>query len=268
MTARLAEQVALVTGSTSGIGRGIALRLAQEGARVMVTGRRPEWGSETVQAIREAGGTAEFCAADLSNGADVQYLVAQTVQTFRGLDILVNNAGLVPRRADGSSPDGPLHLTDESYWDELYQISLKSVFSACKYSIPHLLKSEHASIVHISSNVALQGFGVDVYSAIKGALVSLTRSMAKSYAHQIRVNCICPGIIMVERNRAGWEQHPEMFEQFAQSSFTRIGQPSDIADCVAYLSSAEFVSGAVMVIDGGVSVKAPPFPAPTKRGGA
>ncbi|MCC7164035.1 MAG: SDR family oxidoreductase [Anaerolineae bacterium] len=264
MTALLRKQVALVTGSTSGIGRAIAIRLAQEGARVMVTGRRAEWGERVVDEIRASGGTAQFLAADISRGEDVRRLVEQTVATLGGLDLVVNNAGLIPRRADGSSPDGPLHLTEEAYWDELYQISLKSVYWTAKYAIPHLLSSQHASIIHISSNVALQGFGVDVYSAIKGALVSLTRSMAASYAHRIRVNCICPGVILVERNSPMWDTHPEMYEQYARGSFTRVGKPDDIADCVAYLAEAEFVSGAVMVVDGGASVKAPPLPSPAR----
>lgn len=262
MPAALHNRIALVTGSTSGIGRAIALRLADNGARVVVTGRRSDWGARVEQEIRERGGDARFCAADVSVGDEVAALVAFTLQTYGGLDILVNNAGMIPRRSDGTSLDGALHQTEESYWDDIYRISLKSVFWTGKHAIPHLLQSQHAAIVHIASNVAEQGYGVDVYTAIKGALVSLTRSMAVSYAHQIRVNCVNPGTIIVERNRPLWDAHPEMYDQWNGMGLTRVGVPDDIAEAVVYLAGAEFVSGSILTVDGGMSIRALPIPTP------
>ena len=99
---------------------------------------------------------------------------------------------------------------------------------------------------------------------MKGALVSLTRSMAVSYAHRVRVNCICPGTVIVERNQPLWDAHPEMFEQSKASTLTRVGRPSDIAECAVYLASTagEFVSGAILPIDGGMSVRGLPLPSP------
>ena len=261
---KLQDRVALVTGSTSGIGRAIAECFAENGAEVIITGRRRELGEKVVDQIQAAGGKASFFAADLAKDENIRALVSYITRSFGRLDILVNNAGFIPRKSDGSSLDGPIHQTDESYWDQTWRISLRSILLLCKLTIPLLLQSPNAVIVSISSALALQGHGVDVYSAIKGALVSLTRSMAVSYAHRIRVNCICPGNVLVERNRPLWEAHPEMFEQARRMSLTRVGQPRDIAECALFLASpaGEFVSGAILSIDGGQSIKGFPLPSP------
>jgi NAD(P)-dependent dehydrogenase (short-subunit alcohol dehydrogenase family) len=262
--AKLQDQIALVTGSTSGIGRAIAECFAENSAHVIITGRRRELGETVVGQIQAAGGKASFFAADLAKDEDIHALVSYVTATFGRLDILVNNAGFIPRKSDGTALDGPIHLTDEAYWDQAWRVSLRSILLLCKLTIPLILQSRSGVIVHISSALALQGHGVDVYSAIKGALVSLTRSMAVSYAHRIRVNCICPGNVLVERNRPVWEGHPAMFEQAKQMSLTRVGQPRDIAECALFLASAsgEFISGAILSIDGGQSIKGFPLPSP------
>ncbi|MGH7321314.1 MAG: SDR family NAD(P)-dependent oxidoreductase [Candidatus Rokuibacteriota bacterium] len=265
---RLAGRVALVTGSTSGIGRAIAERFGENGAKVVVTGRREALGREVADAIRARGGTAAFFRADLANAADTANLVDCAVSSFGQLDTVVNNAGLVPRRPDGSMRDGPLHLTDEDYWDELYRVDLRAVLLTSKLALPHLLRSAHASLIHVSSIHGVDGNGLDVYSTMKGALVSLTRSMALSYAHRVRVNCICPGMVIVERTQAIWGAHPEMYDQAKRASLTRVGRPDDIAHCAVYLASdeAEYVSGAILAIDGGMLARgaAPPGPAATR----
>jgi NAD(P)-dependent dehydrogenase (short-subunit alcohol dehydrogenase family) len=182
----LRDRVALVTGSTSGIGRAIAGRFAEHGAHVVVTGRRIARGEETVEAIRTAGGRASFFPADLESEEQTSGLARFIVESFGRLDILVNNAGLVPRRDDGSSLDGPIHQTDGSYWDSIYRVSLRSVFSLSKLCIPLLLESPHAVVIQIASALALRGYGVDVYSAIKGQFDSLNGGfLCASYSGEL-----------------------------------------------------------------------------------
>ncbi len=268
MGKRLEGRIALITGSTSGIGRAIALRFAEHGARVVVSGRRESWGQEVAAKIREADGIAEFYRADLASDEDARKLVDFTVKTFGGLDILVNNAGMVPRNPDGSMRDGPIHRTDEAYWEELWRVDLRSIFEMSKLAIPHLLKSRHASIVNISSVHGVSGHGMDVYSAIKGAVISLTRSMAVSYAHRIRVNCISPGMVVVERTAGIFDKTPEVQEQVQADYLTRAGKPDDIAYCAIFLASdeGEYVSGANFMLDGGLTIHGafPPGPASSR----
>ncbi len=268
MDKRLKGRIALITGSTSGIGRAMALRFAENGARVVVSGRRESWGQEVVAKIRDVGGVAEFCRADLASDEDAHKLVDFTVQAFGGLDILVNNAGMVPRNPDGSMRDGPIHRTDEAYWEDIWRIDLRSVFEMSKLAIPHLLKSQHACIVNISSVHGVGGHGMDVYSAIKGAVISLTRSMAVSYGHRIRVNCISPGMVVVERTAGIFAKTPEVREQVQADYLTRAGKPDDIAYCAIFLASdeGEYVSGANFMLDGGLTIHGafPPGPASSR----
>lgn len=260
----LAGRRALITGSTSGIGKATALLFAQEGARVVVTGRREVEGKGVAAEIREAGGEAHFCRADLAIESDVQRLLSETVQKYAGLDVVVNNAGLVPRNPDGTMADGPIHRTNSDYWERIWSVDLRSIFLVSKYAVPHLLSSENACIVNLSSVHGEVGAGMDVYSAIKGAVISLTRSMALSYAHRIRVNCISPGMVLVERTQQLWDENPEMREQFERGYLTRIGRPSDIAQMCVFLASTagEYVTGADFRLDGGMSVHGwfPPSP--------
>ena len=265
MCKKLAGRVALITGSTSGIGKAIGQEYALQGAKVVVTGRREELGKEVAADIQEAGGIAEFCRADLTLDGEVKELVEYTVNTFGGIDILVNNAGLVPRNPDGSMADGPIHRTEEEYWEKIWQVDLRSIFMMNKLAIPYLLSSNHACVINISSVHGEQGCGMDVYSAIKGAVISLTRSMAVSYRHRIRVNCISPGLVVVERTKPIFEEFPSMVEQYNDGYLARIGQPNDIAEFCVYLASkaGEYVTGANFMLDGGMSIfgTIPPGPA-------
>jgi NAD(P)-dependent dehydrogenase (short-subunit alcohol dehydrogenase family) len=268
MKKRLSGKVALVTGSTSGIGKAIVERFAEQGAKVVVTGRRQELGQRIVSEMNQAGGEARFFRADISNDQECEAIVQCVVETFGGLDILVNNAALLPRKPDGSMADGPLHITETEYWDRTWNVSLRSTFLISKLAIPHLLSSERPTIINIASNHGVTGCGMDVYSAIKGAIISLTRSMAVSYGHKIRVNCISPGMVIVERTQLLWDSTPEMHEQVQEGYLTRIGHPDDIANCALYLASdeAEYITGANFVIDGGASIHGviPPGPQETR----
>jgi NAD(P)-dependent dehydrogenase (short-subunit alcohol dehydrogenase family) len=264
MNGKLDGRVALVTGSTSGIGRAIAEAFASENAKVVVTGRRDDLGKEVAAGIRRSGGEAAFCAADLSVDEEIERLVDNAVATYGGLDILVNNAGMVPRRPDGSMADGPIHRTEADYWEQMWRIDLRSVFAMCRVGVPYLLSSSNAAIINIASVHGIHGCGMDVYSAVKAAVIGLTRSMAVSYGRRIRVNCISPAMVLVERTQPIWDGNPEMHRQFDEAYLTRMGMPADIAAGCVYLASAagEYVTGANLVLDGGLSVHGafPPGP--------
>lgn len=265
MKKRLQDRIALITGSTSGIGKAIAIRFAEEGARVVVTGRREAWGMQVLSEISALGATAEFIRADVAVDHDVSNLVRSTIEKYGGLDVLVNNAGMVPRNPDGSMRDGPLHHTDQAYWEEIWRVDLRSILLVSKLAMPCLLKSEHASIINVSSVHGVSGHGMDVYSAMKGAVVSLTRSMAVSYAHRVRVNCISPGMVVVERTSGIYERFPEVKEQIQEAYLTRVGKPDDIAYCAVYLASdeSEYVTGANFMLDGGLTIHGALPPGPT-----
>ncbi len=256
MEKKLIDHVALVTGSTSGIGKAISESYAAQGAKVVITGRREDLGKGVVEGIQELGGIAQFFRADLTIDEDVEQLVEFSVEKFGGLDILVNNAGMVPRNPDGSMADGPIHKTNEDYWEKIWQIDLRSIFLVTKLAIPYLLSSKHACVINISSVHGQHGCGMDVYSAIKGAVISLTRSMAVSYRHRVRVNCISPALVLVERTKPIFDKNPIMYEQYNEGYLARMGQPSDIAEFCVFLASTagEYVTGANFMLDGGMSI--------------
>jgi NAD(P)-dependent dehydrogenase (short-subunit alcohol dehydrogenase family) len=262
---KLEKRVAVVTGSTSGIGKAVAELFAQEGAYVIVTGRREDHGSVVTAGIIARGGKAAYCQADLTIDEDVERLVASAAGAYGGIDILVNNAGLVPRNSDGSMADGPLHRTDPEYWERIWRLDVRSILMTSKLAIPHLMSSNHASIINIASIHGADGAGLDVYSAAKGAIISLTRSMAVSYGHRIRVNCISPGMVLVERTEDLWKSHPEMMEQYTRDSLTRVGRPIDVAQLCLFLASSEgeFATGVNYMLDGGASINGAFPPSPT-----
>ncbi|MHB1132604.1 MAG: SDR family NAD(P)-dependent oxidoreductase [Chloroflexota bacterium] len=260
MSERLAGKTAVVTGSTSGIGKGIALEFARQGARVVVTGRRRELGEAVVAEIKGAGGEASYFALDVSEQAQIEALARYVEDTYAGLDILVNNAGLPGAGRAGRLADPPGPLWDgsaEDLWDALYRAGLKGTSLCSKYLMPLLIASGHGSIINISSIHADRGLGMDAYAAIKGAIRSLSISMAVNYARDhVRVNAICPGAVIVERLAPSY-QDPQRVETALRQSLTRLGRPQDIAHCAVYLASdeAEYVTGAVMHIDGGMHAK-------------
>ena len=251
---RLEGRVALVTGSTSGIGKGVAEMFARERAKVVVTGRREELGREVVGAIIARGGQAAFCRADISNKEDVIALSRFVGETYGGLDILVNNATPAAR---ARAEDGSVADTSEELWDELYQTNLRGTCLITKHVMPYLIASGRGSVINIASIHALRGTGWDAYSMIKGCLVALTRSMAVGYStDHVRVNCICPALVRVERNQ-GLEADLEAFAKMLKRHLTPPGEPEDIAYFCVYLASdeSEYVTGSIFAIDGGANAK-------------
>ncbi len=242
-------KVILVTGGGSGIGRATALRLAQEGATVMIADYIPEGAERTVKAIRDNGGVASFVQTDVSVTAQVEAMVAKTVETYGRIDGAFNNAGIEGRMATTVE-------TSEENFDRTIAINLKGVWLCMKYEIPQMLKQGGGSIVNTASVAGLVGFErLPAYNASKHGVVGLTRTAALEYAAKnIRVNCVCPGVIrtpMVERilDTGGFTEQ----ELRAGEPVGRMGQPEEIAQGVVWLLSdaASFVTGHPMVIDGG-----------------
>src|SRR5216684_2588730 len=242
-------KIALVTGGGSGIGRATALKLAKEGAKVMIADYVPEGGERTVRMIEEAGGEASFVAADVSVTKQVEAMVAKTIASYGRIDCAFNNAGIEGRMAN------TVECTEET-WDRTIAINLKGVWLCMKYEIPQMLKQGGGSIVNTASVAGLVGFErLPAYNASKHGVVGLTRTAALEYAAKnIRVNCVCPGVIrtpMVERiiDTGGFTEQ----ELTAGEPVGRMGQPEEIAQGVVWLlsDSASFVTGHPMTIDGG-----------------
>jgi NAD(P)-dependent dehydrogenase (short-subunit alcohol dehydrogenase family) len=241
-------KIALVTGGGSGIGRATALKLAKEGAKVMIADYVPEGGERTVRMIEEAGGEASFVAADVSVTKQVEAMVAKTIASYGRIDCAFNNAGIEGRMAN------TVECTEET-WDRTIAINLKGVWLCMKYEIPQMLKQGGGTIVNTASIAGLVGFeGLPAYNASKGGVVQLTRTAALEFATKnIRVNCVCPGVIrtpMVERlldNRSFTEEQLNAGEPVG-----RMGKPEEVAEGVLWLLSdaSSFVTGHPLVVDG------------------
>jgi NAD(P)-dependent dehydrogenase (short-subunit alcohol dehydrogenase family) len=251
---RLDGRVALVTGGGTGIGRATALRLAEEGASVAVSGRRADPLRETAAAIESAGGRALAVPGDVSLEADADGIVAATAERYGRLDVLVNNAGAIRRNV-------LLHELPTERWDEQIASNLRSVFLVTRAALRRMLEAEgDRSIVNVSSTFALAaGPGVAAYAAAKGGVVSLTRALAIEYAPQrIRVNCVCPGIVLTPLASVDRPGFDERKEEFARTyPLGRLGEPEDVAGAIAYLASADasWVTGVVLEVDGGFTAQ-------------
>ena len=248
---RLAGELALVTGSTAGIGRAVAARFAAEGARVVVTGRDAERGRVVVDAIAAAGGAAAFVAADLAIDDAGTELVDRAADALGGLTVLVNNA--VAGAVDES--DGAVaHLTTTA-WDATIRVNLTAPMESCRAAIPHLQRAGHGSIINISSRQAERAArGFAAYIASKSGLNGLTRAIAVDYASdRIRCNTISPGYVLNDRRDADLD--PERRARLEGMHLTRLGVADDVAHAAVYLASAEseFLTGINLPLDGGSS---------------
>jgi NAD(P)-dependent dehydrogenase (short-subunit alcohol dehydrogenase family) len=185
---RLSGKVAWISGANSGIGEAAALRFAEEGAAVALIGRRVELSQRIADRIVAAGGRALACACDVSNEAQVQDSIGQTVKEFGALQIVVNNAGMVQI--------GLLHEMDEPTWDYVMAVNVKSIFFATKHALPHLRRAKRSYVVNVGSISSFVGQArTPAYTSSKHAVLGLTRSIALDYAADgIRCNCVCPGI--------------------------------------------------------------------------
>lgn len=245
----LQGKVALVTGSSRGIGRAAAIALAAEGCAVAITSRGEEKLHETAADIQRIGGKVLAIVADVTRAEDVQLLVDQTIATLGRIDILVNNVG-------GSRGTSILETSEEQFREAL-DANLFATIRVSKAIVPHMQRNEGGSIVNITSIYGREAGGVIAYNAAKAAEISLTKAMARELApHKIRVNSVAPGSIMFPGG--SWERRqkadPEGIGDFARREMPLgFGRPEDVASVVTFLASerAAHVSGACWVVDGG-----------------
>lgn len=250
---KLKDMVAIITGSSKGIGLGCALVFSREGAKVVITSRHRNEGQKIADRINSEGGNAVYLQTDVSKSESVKKMVEETVKEFGKIDILINNAAYHISKN--------VEETTEEEWDFIIDTNLKSVFLCSKYCIPYLRKTKGA-IVNMSSMVGLVGQGnAGAYSATKGGIIAMTKGMALDFAKDgIRVNCICPG----------WIETPLVEDWFSQQKDTKkareyiysvhpLGRIGTIEECgyaALYLVSNEssFVTGIALPIDGGVTL--------------
>ena len=246
------DKTVIITGSGAGIGRETALRFARQGAKVVVNSV-----SESAAAVRDEilaqGGLAWFYRADVSVAEQAKALVEFAAGTCGGLDILVNNAGIVP--------GGSVEQVSEEEWDRAMTVNVKSVYLMSRYALPHLRRSK-GNIVSTASVLAVKGaVNRAAYSATKGAILGLSRSMAREYvAEGIRVNCVSPGTVLTPslEGRIAASPDPEKArEEFlSRQPMHRLLTPGEVADAILYLAgdSALSVTGFNLVLDGGMTM--------------
>jgi 3-oxoacyl-[acyl-carrier protein] reductase len=242
----LKDKVAIVTGSARGLGAATARRLAEEGAKVVITDILAEQAQATAAALRADGLAAHCVVADITKAADVQRLVDETLATFGGVHVLVNNAGF-PR-------DKYLVKMSEEDWDLVMTVMLKGAFLACKAVMPRLIEQGWGRIINISSRAHYGNATQANYSAAKAGLIGMAKALAiEEGRYGITVNCVAPGFMETEMVQALATYETIKERAVQMQPIKRVGRPTDIADAVAFLASerASFITGEVLHVTGG-----------------
>jgi len=248
----LKNKVMIVTGASSGLGAATALRLAAEGAKVVLAARRRDKGESVLREIEAAGGEGLFVQTDVTRTDDIKALIAATIERFGGLDGAFNNAGITGPTLT------PIAEIEEAGWDAAINTNLRAVFVCMKYQIPALLARGGGAIVNMSSMYGLtpSDLGHAAYCASKFGVVGLTKTAAIDYGDKgLRVNAVCPGHTHSEMVDPYVEAAPELIRRTISrhSAMNRIGESDEVADAVAWLLSGEssFVNGVALLIGGG-----------------
>ena len=243
---RLAGKAAIVTGGGSGIGKAIAAAFVREGAKVAICGRNAR---RLVQAASDIGPQCLALTADVSRSDEIARVVKQTLEKFERLDILINNAGILLAGTAES-------LTDEQ-WEQTFNTNVRGVWQLSRAALPHMRRAGSGSIINIASVLSSLGARNRVaYAASKGAVLAMTRAMALDHAEEnIRINCICPGIVETEMVAAFNLDAKARQQRLAAHPMGRFGQPEDIAGLAVFLASdeARWITGAAFPADGGYS---------------
>jgi len=237
----------LVTGSSRGIGKATALKLASLGADVVVNGTKMETAKVIADEIKSMGRESLAIQADVSNARQVKSMFDSVIKKFGKIDILVNNAGIVTQ--------GPFLSMEEKQWDKLISIDLKGVFLCSKEAAKHMVKEKYGRIVNIASVAGIMGFqGLAHYCSAKAAVINFTKEISLELAPQgISVNAIAPGAIETDMTKA-IKSDPQMVKGImSQIPLGRFGKPEEIAAAVVFLASdeASYVTGTTLVVDGG-----------------
>ena len=247
----LEGKVAMVTGSASGIGRGVSIRLAEMGAFIAVLDIDETGGRESAAEIEARGSEAIFLKCDVRSASACRRAVKTTVQRSGKIDILCNCAGIAIRK-------DVIDLTEEE-WDLALDVTLKGIYLLSREVVPHMMRSGGGSIINIGSGWSLKGGPrAASYCAAKGGALNLTRAMAIDHGnHNIRVNCVCPGdvetpMLLSECAQLG-EDREAFLREAANRPLARVGTPDDIANAVLFLASpmSSWITGAALVVDGG-----------------
>ena len=252
---KFAGKVAIVTGGAAGIGGATSRLLAEQGASVLIADINMAEAEANAEAIRAAGGTAETISTNVGKHEEIAAMVQAAINHWGRLDILVNNAFSPTDESDGDA----LTVTEDA-WDAGMSTLVKAHFLAAKYAVPHMRASGGGSIVNISSvHGLLMAPRKLIYEAGKSAVIGVTKQMAIDFGPAgIRVNAICPGHIVTERQQERWDENPGGLRYFEdQYPVRRTGLPLDIANAVSFLSSEEasFITGHALVVDGGLTIQ-------------
>lgn len=243
------NQVALITGAASGIGREVAIKFAKSGAKLVISDVNDDLGNQTLAMAKECGADGMYIHCDVSDPVQVEKLVAKTIEKFGQLNVVCNDAGIEGKTAS------TIDLNLEN-WDRVINTNLKGVWLCMKAQIPHLLKSGGGAIVNVSSIAGLVGFpGLPAYVASKHGVVGLTKTAALEFASAgVRVNAVCPGPIMTPMLERLMESTPGFTDKIVQGVPERkIGESVDVAESVLFLcsSQAKYITGQCLAIDGG-----------------
>jgi 3-oxoacyl-[acyl-carrier protein] reductase len=252
---KLENKTAIVTGSGSGIGRATALRLAKEGAAVVICDVNQAGIDETVQLVSAQGGQALGVACDVSNPNDAQSIVAAALDRFGQLDILINNAGITRDALTVRIKDGEVKLMSEEQWDAVLNINLKGTWLMAQAAAVPMIKQKHGRVVNTASISAQGNVGQANYSASKAGVIGLTRTLALEWARfNINVNCVAPGGVHTPMTATIPEKiRSELMDRIP---FKRWADPQEIAAVHAFLASddASYITGQVIWVDGGVTL--------------
>jgi 3-oxoacyl-[acyl-carrier protein] reductase len=244
---RLQGKVALITGGLNGLGREAALVFAREGASVAVCDLAPD-GGELMAAIQAQGGNSVYASADVSQPSHVETMVEAVVERFGGIDVLINNAGI--------TRDATLLKMSAEQWDQVIAVNLSGVFHCTKAVAPHMVERGKGKIINTSSIVGISGnFGQTNYAAAKAGLIGMTKTWARELGPKgITVNAVAPGFIATEMVK----KMPEKVLQGMRdrTPVRRLGEPRDVANAYLFLASddADFINGAVLSVDGGLTL--------------